>query len=131
MNQRMSEIVVREEVPADYTATEDAVRCAFESAEMSDHSEHCLVAKIRQDKSIFVKELSLVATTAAGDATEKDENSECRGETVVGHVLLSKIKIVRKPMRQLPTQQTLQNPSRWRQCPSSQNTNEVASGHGS
>lgn len=73
-------IVIRQELISDYKATEAVVRLAFENEEYSDQSEHYLVSRIRKTKA-FIPELSLVAVNNAS-------------QEVVGHILLSKIKIV-------------------------------------
>ncbi|MGD6962335.1 GNAT family N-acetyltransferase [Fictibacillus phosphorivorans] len=70
---------IRIERMEDYKKTEKVVRNAFQSEAFSDKKEHILVHRIRQTEA-FVPELSLVA-----------ENEK---KAIVGHVLLSKVKIV-------------------------------------
>ncbi|TFB22828.1 N-acetyltransferase [Filobacillus milosensis] len=72
-------ITIRQEHPNDYIETENVVKKAFDQAEMSDGNEHQLVEKIRKCEA-FVPELSLIAV-------DNEPN------TIVGHVILSKIKI--------------------------------------
>lgn len=69
---------IRQEDAEDYELTEKVVQRAFVDAEYSDKREHKLVSRIRKSNA-FIPELSLVAV----DANEK----------IVGHILLSKIKI--------------------------------------
>lgn len=71
-------IQIRLEHLEDYQATESVVKAAFAEIEMSDQTEHKLVARLRQTEH-FIPELSFIAI-------EKDK--------IVGHVLLTKIKIV-------------------------------------
>lgn len=73
------DITIRKERVEDYQTTEQLVKRAFADMEFSDHKEHELVARIRKDSEAFVPELSLVATLSDND--------------IVGHILLSKIKI--------------------------------------
>lgn len=73
-------ITIRKEQLNDYKVTEEVVQRAFADMEFSDKKEHELVGRIRQ-ADVFIPELSLVATT------ENDTE-------IVGHILLSKIKIV-------------------------------------
>ena len=73
------EIVIRQEQTEDYFQTEEVVRKAFLKEEYSDKTEHFLVNRIRKSDA-FIPELSLVAVN------QKDE--------IVGHIILSKIKIV-------------------------------------
>lgn len=73
------EITIRKERAEDYQATEQVVKRAFADMEFSDHKEHELVARIRKDSEAFVPELSLVAILP--------------DEEIVGHILLSKVKI--------------------------------------
>ncbi|MET3728220.1 putative N-acetyltransferase YhbS [Fictibacillus halophilus] len=70
---------IRIERMEDYKNTEEVVRSAFESEEFSDKKEHILVNRIRKSEA-FVPELSLVA--------------ESENHNIIGHVLLSKVKIV-------------------------------------
>ncbi|MCU9595028.1 N-acetyltransferase [Caldibacillus thermolactis] len=73
-------IIIRQEQVKDYKLTEKVVKCAFANAEHSDGNEHNLVSRIRNSDA-FIPELSLVAI----------DNDNSR---VIGHILLSKIKIV-------------------------------------
>lgn len=73
-------ITIRQEQIEDYAITEKVVKRAFEGMELSDQKEHELVARIRRAE-VFIPELSLVAV--------HNESTE-----IVGHILLSKIKIV-------------------------------------
>lgn len=73
-------IIIRQELIEDYRETEEVVKSAFASGEHSDKDEHNLVARIRNSNA-FIPELSLVAI---------DEEAN----KLVGHILLSKIKIV-------------------------------------
>lgn len=70
-------IKIRQECEKDYNRTEEIVKQAFLGEEFSDQTEHKLVHRIRKSNA-FIPELSLVAV-------EKE---------VIGHILLSKIKIV-------------------------------------
>ncbi|MEI1421524.1 N-acetyltransferase [Bacillus cabrialesii] len=72
------ELSIRQERTHEYDTTEDTVKRAFLNEIYSDKKEHFLVNRIRKSDA-FIPELSLVALNA------KD---------IVGHVLLSKIKIV-------------------------------------
>ncbi|BDD08209.1 N-acetyltransferase [Fulvitalea axinellae] len=71
------EIHIRQEIPADHEAVSKLIEKAFEKEELSDQKEHFLVDRLRKSKD-FVPELSLVALD---------------GRDVVGHVLLSEIRI--------------------------------------
>jgi len=71
--------IIRQEQHDDYQQIEKVVEHAFADAEYSDHHEHQLVSRIRSSNS-YIPELSLVAV-------EKDNSK------IVGHILLSKIKI--------------------------------------
>ncbi|MEO4054804.1 N-acetyltransferase [Solibacillus sp. CAU 1738] len=73
-------ITIRQERFEDYVTTENVVQEAFANMEMSDQTEHELVARIRRS-DFFVPELSLIAVDAEHDK-------------IVGHILLSKINIV-------------------------------------
>ncbi|ATP42141.1 GNAT family N-acetyltransferase [Solibacillus sp. R5-41] len=73
------EISIRQERPEDYSKTEEVVKSAFLDEEYSDKKEHELVHRIRKTEA-FIPELSLVALN--------------QNESIVGHILLSKIKIV-------------------------------------
>ncbi|WP_210367280.1 N-acetyltransferase [Bacillus sp. REN3] len=68
---------IRQEQSEDYKLTEQVVKTAFETAEATDGDEHNLVARLRKSDA-FIPELSLVATL---------------DEKIIGHVLLTKIKI--------------------------------------
>lgn len=72
------EMIIRQELIADYQATEDLIKRAFLQEAYSDHKEHLLVQRIRQTDA-FIPELSLVAIH--------------QGE-LVGHILLSTIHII-------------------------------------
>lgn len=73
------EILIRQELTEEYNTTEEIVKKAFLNEEYSDKKEHVLVNRIRKSDA-FIPELSLVALN--------------QGKDIVGHVLLSKIKIV-------------------------------------
>lgn len=73
------EFIIREEQKNDYPITEDVIERAFKNAEMTDHTEHHLVNRIRQSEA-FIPALSLVAVNQKTDK-------------VIGHILLSKITI--------------------------------------
>lgn len=73
----MMNIVIRQEQKKEYKEVELVVEKAFLEAEMSDHTEHELVNRLRMSEE-FIEELSLVAL-------ESDK--------LVGHILLTKIKI--------------------------------------
>ncbi|KZE40301.1 GCN5 family acetyltransferase [Bhargavaea cecembensis] len=73
------EILIRQSLPRDFETITEVVEQAFRDAEMSDHSEHILVGRLRVSDA-YVPELSIVAENEAGD--------------IVGHILLSKIRIV-------------------------------------
>jgi predicted N-acetyltransferase YhbS len=72
------EIFIRQELTEDNSQTEEVVKRAFLDEEYSDKKEHILVNRIRKTDA-FISELSLVALNQDQD--------------IVGHVLLSKIKI--------------------------------------
>ncbi|AMA52435.1 GNAT family N-acetyltransferase [Bacillus inaquosorum] len=72
------EFFIRQELTHEYNTTEDIVKRAFLNEKYSDKKEHFLVNKIRKSDA-FIPELSLVALN---------------GKEIVGHILLSKIKIV-------------------------------------
>ncbi|MFC5592040.1 GNAT family N-acetyltransferase [Sporosarcina soli] len=76
------DLMIRQEEVEDYEVTEKVVKWAFANAEQSDKKEHILVSRIR-DSDSFIPELSLVAI---------DKESK----RVLGHILLSKIKISNK-----------------------------------
>ncbi|PQZ57064.1 GNAT family N-acetyltransferase [Bacillus sp. MYb209] len=69
-------VTMRQEQQNDYSKTEEVVKAAFSKEEFSDKTEHELVSRIRKCDA-FIPELSLVAVD----------------EEIVGHILLSKIKI--------------------------------------
>ena len=71
-------IIIRQENPKDYLATEEVVREAFLHEIMSDHQEHRLIRRLRSSAA-FLPELSLVAL---------DEHQQ-----ILGHILLQKIKL--------------------------------------
>ncbi|RHW43101.1 N-acetyltransferase [Neobacillus notoginsengisoli] len=72
-------IKIRQEVAEDIQAVEEVIKRAFANVEMSDQTEHELVARLRNSEA-FVPELSLVAVK--GEAGE-----------VIGHILFSKATI--------------------------------------
>jgi predicted N-acetyltransferase YhbS len=74
------DIIIKQEQVKDYVSTEKVVKYAFAHAEYSDKNEHHLVSRLRNSNA-FIPELSLVAM-------EQDTNQ------IVGHILLSKIKIM-------------------------------------
>ncbi|MEK4708037.1 GNAT family N-acetyltransferase [Bacillus sp. FSL R10-2780] len=69
-------IKIRQEQQNDYSKTEEVVKEAFLNEEFSDKKEHELVSRIRKCDA-FIPELSVVAVD----------------EEIVGHIMLSKIKI--------------------------------------
>ncbi|KKZ99053.1 GNAT family N-acetyltransferase [Bacillus wiedmannii] len=69
-------VTIRQEQQNDYSKTEEVVQQAFLKEEFSDKTEHELVSRIRKCDA-FIPELSIVAVN----------------EEIVGHILLSKIKI--------------------------------------
>ncbi|KEK22688.1 GNAT family N-acetyltransferase [Bacillus gaemokensis] len=69
-------IMIRQELEKDYNWIEEVVKQAFLNGEYSDQKEHELVNRIRKSDA-FIPELSLVAVD----------------KEIVGHILLSKIKI--------------------------------------
>ncbi|MEB5686338.1 GNAT family N-acetyltransferase [Mammaliicoccus lentus] len=71
--------IIRREKEEDYKVTEEVVKKAFINEEYSDQSEHRLVANLRNSDA-FIPDLSLVALD---------------GNNIVGHILLSKISIVK------------------------------------
>ncbi|QAS54327.1 GNAT family N-acetyltransferase [Halobacillus litoralis] len=71
-------IQIRRERINDCHQTESVIKRAFANAEMTDHKEHELVARLRCSEA-FVPELSLVA--------------ENNGDELIGHVLLTKVTI--------------------------------------
>lgn len=78
--------IIKEEIEANYLLTEEVIRKAFEKAEMTDHNEHHLVAKLRTTNA-FIPELSLVAV-------------HCQTDQIIGHILLTKIHIVNGDQKQ-------------------------------
>lgn len=70
-------ITIREVLPADHAITEAVVESAFANMEFSDQREHELVSRIRKSDA-FIPNLSIVALH----------------NDIVGHILLSKIKII-------------------------------------
>ncbi|UOQ87163.1 GNAT family N-acetyltransferase [Gracilibacillus salinarum] len=72
-------VLIRQETEEDHELTEKIIKKAFENEELSDHQEHLLVERLRASEA-FIPELSLVAL--------HDE------QDIVGHILLSNIKIV-------------------------------------
>lgn len=73
------DIIIRPELNTEYNKTEEIIQKAFLNEEYSDQKEHLLVNRIRKSDA-FIPELSLVALN--------------QGEDVIGHILLSKIKII-------------------------------------
>lgn len=73
------DIIIRPELNTEYNKTEKIIQKAFLNEEYSDKKEHLLVNRIRKSDA-FIPELSLVALN--------------QDEDVIGHILLSKIKIV-------------------------------------
>lgn len=73
-------ITIRQERFEDYVETQNVVRAAFSNMEISDQTEHELVERIRK-ADIFIPELSFIAL-------------DVNNGQIVGHILLSKIKIV-------------------------------------
>lgn len=69
-------ITVRQEISSDYPSTDRIIQKAFANVEISDKTEHDMVARLRRSEA-FVPELSLVA----------------EDEEIVGHILLPKVKI--------------------------------------
>lgn len=78
--------IIKQEVEANYQYTEEVIRKAFEKAEITDHKEHLLVAKLRTTDA-FIPELSLVAVHSETDQ-------------IIGHILLTKIHIVNGDQKQ-------------------------------
>tara|TARA_R110001583_G_scaffold135989_3_gene287843 strand:+ start:21026 stop:21556 length:531 start_codon:yes stop_codon:yes gene_type:complete len=70
-------VKIRQEIPTDYKAVYSLIEIAFKNDEFSDHREQLLVERLRKSKK-FINEFSVIA--------------EIDGE-VVGHILLTKIKI--------------------------------------
>ncbi|EOO19913.1 hypothetical protein IG9_00973 [Bacillus cereus HuA2-9] len=69
-------VTIRQEQQNDCSKTEEVVKQAFSNEEFSDKKEHELVKRIRECDA-FIPELSIVAVD----------------EEIVGHIMLSKIKI--------------------------------------
>jgi predicted N-acetyltransferase YhbS len=69
-------IRVRQESARDYPSTERVIKNAFANVEISDKTEHEMVARLRRSET-FVPALSLVAVD----------------EEIVGHILLTKVII--------------------------------------
>ena len=76
------EIAYHRETPADYDKVAKVISSAFESISYSDHKEHLLVERLRKSDA-FIPELSIVAK---------------KGNEIIGHILLTKIKIKNKQM---------------------------------
>ena len=74
---RVSNILVRHETPADAAAIAELIQHAYESVPFSNHREHLMVSRLRASPA-YVPELSLVAEVAG---------------QVVGHLLLTRIAI--------------------------------------
>jgi predicted N-acetyltransferase YhbS len=74
------DVIIRQETYADYPQVFNLVKQAFSTLEISDHTEQFLVERLR-NSAAFIPELSIVA---------EYENK------LVGHILLTKIKIVNK-----------------------------------
>lgn len=72
------DIKIREAVEKDYPQIQKVVEAAFKNVEMSDHTEHELIMKIKQSEA-HIPELSIVAL-------EDDK--------IVGHLMMSKINII-------------------------------------
>ncbi len=73
-------IHIRPERHEDFQSIFNLVKQAFEAEEMSDHTEHHLVSRLRCS-SAFIPDLALVAET---------------NEQIVGYILLTKIKVISK-----------------------------------
>lgn len=71
------DVTIRKEERGDYPSVFNLIEEAFRTEEQSDHREHFLVERLRNSGS-FLEELSLVAL---------------HNERVIGHLLLTKIKI--------------------------------------
>lgn len=75
------DVTIRQERPGDLPIIQDLVEKAFVDVAESDHLEQCLVGRLHHSGT-FVPELSLVAEDGAG--------------TIVGYILLTRVKIVSK-----------------------------------
>lgn len=75
----MLDLVIRKETQEDYAAVEDLIATAFHDLKESSHTEHRLVARLRQSEA-FIPQLSLVAVTSEG---------KC-----VGHILLTEASVL-------------------------------------
>ncbi|MEM7369442.1 MAG: N-acetyltransferase [Bacteroidota bacterium] len=73
----MTPAIIRQERPEDYQAVSQVIEAAFRTLEISDHTEHLMVDRLRHSPA-FIPELSLVATSA---------------HEIVGHILLSNIHL--------------------------------------
>ncbi len=73
----MKKATIRQETSIDHKAVAAVIEKAFANDPHSDHTEQLLVERLREDEA-FIPELSLVAVV---------------NEAVVGHILLSKVKI--------------------------------------
>ncbi len=73
-------LIIRQEQPKDYPLVSNLISAAFKNEPHSDQTESLLVGRLRKSEA-FIPELSLVA--------------ELDGK-IVGHILLTKIKIVNK-----------------------------------
>lgn len=71
------QLTIRQERPSDFQTVAELTKAAFRDLELSDHTEHLLIHRLRNSKA-FVPELSLVA--------------EMDGE-LVGHILFTKVII--------------------------------------
>ncbi|MEM9917964.1 MAG: N-acetyltransferase [Bacteroidota bacterium] len=71
------QLTIRPESPADYPAISQLVASAFEQVDISDHTEHLMIERLRQSAA-YIPELAMVA--------------EREGE-LLGFILLTKIKI--------------------------------------
>ncbi len=76
-------ILIRQEATQDYNKISELIKRALNDIKESDHTEHLLVNRIRTSDT-YIPELSLVAET--------DD------KRIVGHIMLSKIKITDKDM---------------------------------
>ena len=74
-----NDIIIRQETVKDFDQIRTVIESAFRNMEESDHTEHILVEKLRESDA-YIPELSLVAETG--------------NNQIIGHILLSKVKIV-------------------------------------